>query len=336
MLPASLGRSILLRSPNWLGDIVMALPSVRAILAARDNGTPDTTVSVAAPAHLHPVWKLIDGIDLVLPTTKKIGRTAATLRPHRFTSALLYPNSWRAPLEALFAGIPKIYGFRGHGRGLLLTRAFTKEVPPACVQHQSLDYLDLFAQLGIPHDGTPAFPALRPVPPPASTPGPVLAICPGAEYGPAKRWPPASFATVARELRDSHGLHPVLLGSAGDAPACAETAALLGAPCLDLAGKTSLDQFISHLAHARLVLCNDSGSMHLCALLDTPAVAIFGSTEPRLTGPLGNSVRIVREHVPCSPCFLRSCPYGHFDCLHGVTPDRVLAEARALLDTPRR
>jgi heptosyltransferase-2 len=218
-------------------------------------------------------------------------------------------------------GIPQRIGYARGGRNALLTRPIP--VPPRnpVRLHQRYYYLDLVAALGAPADET--LPALRVEPAPANGPS-VLAVCPGAEYGPAKRWPVENFVAAARLLAEKYQLRPVLFGAANDA-AVAETFLAQWPGTENRVGKTSLGEFMAALAGAKLVLCNDSGAMHLASALGGPTVAIFGSTEPLMTGPLGPRTTVLRHHVPCSPCFLRECPID-FACMRRITPELV-AEA---------
>jgi heptosyltransferase-2 len=162
----------------------------------------------------------------------------------------------------------------------------------------------------------------------------LLGICAGAEYGPAKRWPLDNFAQVARALATRWPeIEWRLFGAPGEAAMGEELGAKLqGVKHRNLVGRTTLSQLIHDLKECRLLLTNDTGTMHLAAALGVPTVSIFGSTEPVLTGPLGSHHHIVRHHVPCSPCFRRECPFGHYQCLTGVTVERVEAEVmRALV-----
>jgi heptosyltransferase-2 len=159
--------------------------------------------------------------------------------------------------------------------------------------------------------------------------GLVLAICPGAEYGPAKRWPVENFVAVARHFMATRKAKILLLGATGDVPVAEEFVRQL--PEVDnRVGKTSLDEFMTALVTARLVLCNDSGAMHVASALGVPTLAVFGSTEPQLTGPMGGRSRVLRHHVPCSPCFLRECPID-FACMKSITPEAAILAADALL-----
>jgi lipopolysaccharide heptosyltransferase II len=156
----------------------------------------------------------------------------------------------------------------------------------------------------------------------AAQPG--MGLCPGAEYGPAKRWLAERFAATAAAL----GGHWVLFGTEKDKEAGAAIAAELGDQCTNLIGKTTLDELIAELRKCRLLLTNDTGTMHLATLLGVPVVAVFGSTEPSLTGPLGTKNRIVRHRVECSPCFLRECPLD-FRCMKAVSVEEVVAAVAA-------
>jgi heptosyltransferase-2 len=158
---------------------------------------------------------------------------------------------------------------------------------------------------------------------------PVLVLCPGAEYGPAKRWPDAHFAAVARHYR-AQGWQVWLLGSAKDAPVTASIAAQ--APgTVDLAGRTDLGAACDLIAAADLVVSNDSGLMHVAAAFGRPLVAVYGSSDPGFTPPLSDRARVLTLGLSCSPCFERECPLGHLKCLKDLAPAQVLAAADALL-----
>ena len=190
-----------------------------------------------------------------------------------------------------------------------MVRKPERKGPP---QHQAEDYLQIARSLGVEAEiGEIGLPA----PAPAAR---RIGLCPGAEYGPAKRWLPERFAEVVRAI----GGEWVLFGTQKDAEVGAEIATSLDNGCLNLIGKTTLKELIDELRKCRLLLTNDTGTMHLATLLGVPVVAIFGSTEPRLTGPLGQGNRIVRHQVECSPCFLRECPLD-FRCMKAVGVEEV-------------
>jgi heptosyltransferase-2 len=153
---------------------------------------------------------------------------------------------------------------------------------------------------------------------------PVAAFAPGAEYGPAKRWPARHFAQLARDLH-ARGESVWLFGSGKDAAVTAEINRLAGGSCVDLAGRTSLDEAIDLLSLAARVVSNDSGLMHVAAALDRPLAAIFGSSSPEFTPPLSARARVISLRLACSPCFARDCPLGHTNCLEKIEPADVLA-----------
>ena len=314
---------LVVRSPNWLGDAVMALPAVRNLKTMLVK----EPLTVAAPEKLAALWQACPFVDRVVALTqpKNLRGAADQLRTGKFGSALLLPNSLRSAAEAWLAGIPQRIGYLRSGRGLLLTKAVP--VPPRnpVRLHQSFYYLDLVAALGGPSEAS--LPELRREPAPAEARA-TVAICPGAEYGPAKRWPLENFLAAAKHFAEKHKAKIVLLGAAGDAPLADELARQMP-EAENRAGKTSLAEFMTALGSARLAFCNDSGAMHVASALGVPTVAIFGSTEPLLTGPLGPRTRVLRHHVPCSPCFLRECPLD-FACMKGITPEMAIAEAEKI------
>jgi len=158
-----------------------------------------------------------------------------------------------------------------------------------------------------------------------------IGLCPGAEYGPAKRWLPERFAEAVAKVSPQLSAQWILFGTKNDTAIGDQIAAAIGDRCVNRIGRTTLDQLVDELRQCRLLLTNDTGTMHLAALLGVPVVAIFGSTEPRLTGPLGNGHIILRHHVECSPCFLRKCPID-FRCMKAVTADEVADAVLSMLN----
>jgi lipopolysaccharide heptosyltransferase II len=318
---------ILVRAPNWLGDSVITVPAVRAIKAGR----PDAHITIAAPEKIASVWRLIPEIDEVLSFTPgSIFSTVGALRRQQpFDVAVLFPNSLRAGLEVWLAGIPRRIGFRGHRRSWLLNQVITEEPRRGPIEHQVYRYLRMVRDLG----GPEAAPEVRKVLPRVKANGAPakLGLCPGAEYGPAKRWLPERFAEVAMAIAETRPVQWVLFGTKADQERGAAIEAALGAHCVNRIGQTTIDQLATELAECALLLTNDTGTMHLATLIGVPVIAVFGSTEPRLTGPLGNARTILRHQVECSPCFLRECPID-FRCMKAVTVDEVAAAVSAQLD----
>lgn len=317
---------LVVRSSNWLGDAVMQTPAVRAIKAGR----PDLRLTVLCREKLAGYWRNIGEVDEVLPIGggDSIWAVARNLRAGKFDAALVLPNSIRSALEPFLAGIPRRVGRPGPSRRPLLNQRYQpKKQKPGPPRHQVHDHLDLARFIGAPTDRKRAlaFPA-RKAP---ERDRPVIGICPGAEYGPAKRWPAERFAKAAQLVGERLSVDWVLFGVAKDAEFAGVIASALAPRCDNLVGRTSLEELIGHLSRCHRLLTNDTGTMHLAAALGVPVVAIFGSTEQRLTGPMGDGHRVVRRHAHCSPCFLRECPMD-LRCLLDITPEEV---AEALLES---
>jgi heptosyltransferase-2 len=319
---------ILIRASNWLGDAVMSVPAVRAIKAGR----PDAHVTVVTPANLAPVWKLVPEVDEIVSLESKSLFHAVRLieRAPKFDVAVLFPNSLRVALEAWLSDIPRRVGYRGHFRAWLLNQIVPDRRKRGPLEHQSLRYLRLARELGA--DEGEMFNAQRAIVDQPSTINhqPLLGLCPGAEYGPAKRWLPDRFTEVASTIAAQQQIKWVLLGTAKDADVGAQIATALGENCLNRIGQTTVEQLIEELRACRLLLTNDTGTMHLAALLGVPTVAIFGSTEPALTGPIGKGHIVLRHHVECSPCFLRECPID-FRCMKAIGVEEVRDAVMSIL-----
>jgi heptosyltransferase-2 len=238
----------------------------------------------------------------------------------------LFPNSLRSALEVYLAGVPRRAGRRGHRRAWLLNQFLDeKKREDLSPRHQVFDYLQMAAAIGA-DVSTP----MEPLANPARVSARRIGICPGAEYGPAKRWLPERFAEVAQRVSAQRDCEWMLLGVKKDREIGAHIAAVLDGRCVDLIGKTTLGELIERLRECRLLLTNDTGTMHLAAHLGVPTVAIFGSTEPALTGPLGSNHRVIRHHVECSPCFLRECPID-VRCMKVVSVEEVTEAVLAAL-----
>jgi len=316
--------NILIRSPNWLGDAVMSAPAVRAIKAGR----PDARVTVLTKAKIADFWKTVPEIDEVVPIEpgESLFATARKISA-RFDVAFVFPNSIRTGLEVQFAGIPRRIGYRRPWRGRAIN-AIVRDPKPGPITHQVHHYLAMARYAGAEIPSTPS--TLAQAASFAPVQNPVLGLVPGAEYGAAKRWMPESFAAVARRVREQTGAQWRILGVDADRPIAELIANRLDGQCENLAGQTTLAQLIERLRECRLLLTNDTGTMHLAAHLGVPVLAIFGSTEERLTGPLGPASRVLRHHAVCSPCFLRECPLD-FRCMQSVTVEEVTtAVLRAL------
>ena len=317
---------ILIRSSNWLGDAVMSVPAVRAI----KHGRPDGHVTVAVPEKIAAMWKLIPEVDAIIPLPE--GSLVPVVRLLKqqspFDVAILFPNSLRVALETWLSGIPRRAGYRGHWRNWLVDQIVREPRKPRPPEHHSLRFLRIASQCGaeISKVEPPTLHQTSNLKPHTFK----LGLCPGAEYGPAKRWLPERFAEAAAKITAQSSVEWILFGTKKDVPLGQQIAAAIGDRCVNRIGQTTLDQLIDELSQCRLLLTNDTGTMHLAALLGVPVVAIFGSTEPLLTGPLGHRHLILRHHVECSPCFLRECPID-FRCMKAVTADEVATAVLSML-----
>ncbi len=317
---------ILVRSSNWLGDAAMSVPAIRAIKAGR----PDAHVTIAAPAKIAPLWKLVPEVDEILPLKRKslFAAARAIRQQPDFDVAILFPNSLRAALEVWLGGVPRRVGYRGHRRSWLLNQIVREARKPGPIEHQSNRYLRIAQECGAEMAAIEN--RKSKIENIARNEGTKIALCPGAEYGPAKRWLPERFAEAASSIAAQQKVQWILFGTANDVDVGKQIAGALGDNCINRIGQTTLDQLIDELRECRLLLTNDTGSMHLAALLDVPTVAVFGSTEPKLTGPLGDGHVILRHQVECSPCFLRHCPID-FRCMKAVTVPEVVDAVMSIL-----
>jgi heptosyltransferase-2 len=318
---------ILIRSGNWLGDAVMSVPAVQTI----KRGRPDAYVTMAAPETIAEMWKIVPEVDAVIALPQKSLFAAARIlrKAPAFDVAILFPNSLRTALEVFLAGIPRRVGFSGHSRRWLLNQR-PRQTKARGIVHQSYRYLELATTIGA--KVRPEFPPAKPVD--GQRVDLRFALCPGAEYGPAKRWLPERFTEVAREIAARLPVRWILFGIASDRAVGDQIASALGEKCVNRIGQTTLSELIAELRQCDLLLTNDTGTMHLGSWLRIPTVSIFGSTEPKRTGPLGAGHRILRHHVECSPCFLRQCPLD-FRCMREITAAEVTtAVLQVVLSTP--
>lgn len=333
---------VVLRAPNWLGDVVMAAPAFMAVRAA----WPEAHIAVAVPSPFVPMVEMIDGVDEGVPLGGKGVRgltaqraDAERLRKGGYDLAILFTNSFGSAWVVRQAGIAERWGYRRDLRGALLTRAIrpraTTRVSPhhadyyaALVHALGLPRPELAVRLSIPEDvRASAEVVLRE----AGWDGqaPLLGCAPGAAYGTAKQWPPSYVARAAAQWVQTRDGVVVLVGAGADRPAVDEVVrqaralmpSALSGRLIDLTSRTSLAQLAAVLARSTRVLANDSGAMHLAAAVGTPVVAVFGPTNEHATSPLGPHT-ILKTGVWCRPCLLRECPLDH-RCMTRVSPTAV-------------
>lgn len=330
---------ILIVGPSWVGDMVMA----QSLFILLKQLRPQAQIDVLAPAWSRPLLdrmpQVNDAIDmpvghgsLMLGVRRQI---AKGLRERQYSQAIVLPNSLKSALIPWLAKIPLRTGWKGESRYLLLNdlRVLDKIAYPLMVQR--FDALALPKGAEVPARAALPIPSLQAK---TETVAPlrerlgltasrnILALCPGAEFGPAKRWPEQHYAAVA-ERKIAEGWQVWLMGSVKDQPVAAAIRHSLSAKnqtfCHDLTGKTKLEDAIDLLAVSDAVVSNDSGLMHIAAALDRPVVVVYGSTSPQFTPPLNKRVAILSIPVDCGPCFKRECPLETLDCLQNLSPQQV-------------
>lgn len=298
--PAPAPARLLVCSVNWLGDAIMAMPALQAL----HEKWPKTEVSILTKPGLAPLWALHEVPNQVFTMPKGTFGLLGLAKPIKnmdFEVSYILPHSFRSALPPFLAKIPQRIGFPGHfPRDFMLTEVR----PPAGGAgriHQVFEYLDLF----FPGENRQNYPQPRLTVPEttltsmrdklSSLPKPWIAILPGAARGPAKQWPAENYAKTAALLVAQTGGSVITLGTASERAVCQQVAASAAPNGLNLAGSTTLPELAAVLALANVVLCNDSGGMHLAAALGTPLVAIFGITNPQQTGPIGQKIRILQQ-----------------------------------------
>lgn len=337
---------ILLVAPSWVGDAILSEP----LVALLREPYREPIVDVLAPPWCAPVYARMRGVGRVIESPLAHGRLdlalrrklGAELRSQRYTRAIVLPNSWKSALAPWLAGIPRRTGYRGEFRHGLLNdiRPLDAKALPRLV--------DRFAALAAsPGRLVPMPPAPVLVPDVANRnralrelrltgKTPVAALCPGAEFGPAKRWPPNHYADLAARFL-AQGLRVWLVGSPNDKLAAASVLQAAGEPgrhIRDLTGHTDLGTAVDLLSVASVVVSNDSGLMHAAAAVGVPVVALFGSSSPVYTPPLSPLAHVAKIDIACSPCFKRECPLGHFRCMRELSTEAVYNLARSAIPLP--
>lgn len=328
--------NILVVGPSWVGDTVIS----QVLLRLLHQRHPQARIDYLAPPWTLPLLARMPEIRTGIPNPFGHGaiefgarrQLGLSLREGGYDQAIVLPNSWKSALPVWFAGIAERTGFRGEARWGLLNDL--RNLDPLKLPRMA----DRFAALAMPAEA--ALPAMLPQPALQSGIGrqqdlltrlgidptrPAIAFCPGAEYGPAKRWPERHFARLARLLA-ARGYAIWLLGSEKDRRIAEKIRDEDPGTCINLCGKTDIAEAVDLLAAAKLVVTNDSGLMHVAAAVGRPVIAIYGSSSPQFTPPLSAAARVVTLQVECSPCFRRDCPLGHLKCLETLTPERILSE----------
>ena len=343
-------QGILIIAPNWIGDAVMTQP----LLAALKSQYPASTIDVLASTWVAPIYRACSEVNHVIEANfqhKQLQwglrkQLANDLRSRGYQACFILPNSLKSALIPWMANIPFRIGYRGELRFGLINIALnnpSKINRPPMVEH----YLALSQLLS--DEETLAAKTLTPKLNVSSSAKQsidkklsdanidsksVFIFCPGAEYGPTKRWPASHFAELANHLAQQlPNANIILLGSKSDHE-LAEAILQQSQDSVKIhnwCGNTSLDEAIALIGVAKAVVSNDSGLMHIAAALKTPQIAIFGSSDPAHTPPLSENAKVIWLNLPCSPCHKKECPLGHLKCLNDILPQQVLATLNTLL-----
>jgi heptosyltransferase II len=333
---------ILIIAPQWIGDAVMSLPLLNLIKQNFSN----SIIDVLCTPWVAPIYKANPDTTNVIKTnfqhrSLQLGlrlTTAQNIKAMNYTMAFVLPNSFKSALIPWLAGIPKRIGYRGELRFGLINNTLpnpSRQVRTPMAEHYA-QLLNTIQKLPIDLRNLPT-PRLeiseesaretnQQLAPIANHPFYVFA--PGAEYGPAKRWPSDHYAQLAQQILASEpNSHIVILGSQNDHVVGhqIQTHSNHANRIQNWCGQISLDQSIAVIAKSRCLISNDSGLMHIGAALSVPQVAIFGSSNPKHTPPLSKKAQVVWLGLSCSPCYERNCPLGHLNCLNEIKPERIYA-----------
>ena len=331
-------KKILIIAPSWVGDMVMA----QSLMMALKQQNADTEIHVLAPSWTKALTSRMPEVSQAIHSPFKHGelglmnrvRLGRKLKSYSYDEAYVLPNSFKSALVPFFAKVPKRIGWRGEFRFGILNqiRFLNKADYPLMVQR--------FSALAYPPNSPLGKKIYQPklqvsvnqvsltleqfnLNQETLTKQKIIAICPGAEFGPSKRWPVEHFTQCINLLVDL-GWHIWLFGSEKDKTISEYILKNSTVTCVDFIGKTSLDQAIDLLSVVNAVVTNDSGLMHIACALSKPVVAIYGSTSTEFTPPLGETVKVVERPLPCRPCFKRICPLGHHKCMKEIKPEEVI------------
>lgn len=336
-----MSKNVLIIAPSWIGDAIMSQP----LLALLKLKHPEIKIDVFAPAWVLPVYARMNEVSGLIDNPFLHGKlelakrfsVARALAKNKYDEVYILPNSIKSALIPFWARIPKRVGFTGESRYFLLNHrvkldktklpqmaqrfAFLAEVSENKNAELKLPLPDLALNSSAEQQQN-ARQTLQ-----LNKPQKRAIFCPGAEFGAAKRWPAAHFASLAN-LLEKEGFSVCLLGSNKDFALGEQIASASNA--LNLCGKTSLLNAIDLIAEAQIVVCNDSGLMHVAAALHRPLIALYGSSSPDFTPPLSVHAKIMALDLPCRPCFQRECPLKHLNCLQNISPASVLAKIETM------
>jgi heptosyltransferase-2 len=330
---------ILVIGPSWVGDMVMA----QSLFMALKNNHPQCQIDVLAPAWSLPLLERMPEVTqgIVMPLIhgqlglRKRFQLGKNLRASQYTHAIVLPNSWKSALIPYFAKIPLRTGYRGEIRWGLLNDVRLLDKKKLSMTVQRFVSLGLASNAQQPPDFlSPAFKIEEKNKQSVTQKfkitktAKIMALCPGAEYGPAKQWPAEHYAEVAKQkIADNWSVW--IFGSDKDTAFSSQINQMTSNECVDFSSKTTLAEAIDLMAQVDVVVTNDSGLMHVGAALDKKVIALYGSSDPGCTPPLNDNAKVIDLSLDCSPCFKRECPLGHTRCLTDILPHQVLTHIEA-------
>lgn len=342
MLNLKMAENILIRGVNWIGDAVMTMPAIRALRKA----CPESKISLLVKPSVLPIFERDLNIDEIMSYEERFSgifgklRLAMKLRKEHFSKAILFQNAIDAALITFLAGIPERIGYNRDGRGFLLTRPIPFNDDDRKLHH--IDYYinllkaaDIKADYSNPWIYLSIDERLSARDKLSSLKRPILGINPGATYGSSKRWFPERFAQVANWFIKETGGSVVIFSGRSEVDIAEEIDKHINRNKIFLAGMTSLRELISLISECDVFVTNDSGPMHIAYAVGTPVVAIFGSTDPDLTGPVGDNNIVVKTDIVCSPCFERTCKDNDMRCMYTVTSEEVYFGVKELLSVKK-
>ncbi len=343
--------NILVRGVNWIGDAVMTMPALRALKLAN----PGAKLTLLVKPWVSPLFEKDPNVDEIMHYSEDHGgiagrlRLAREIRKRGFCEAVLFQNAIDAALLAFLGGIPERIGYSRDGRRFLLTKAVPVDRGLKDVHHIEY-YLNLVSSAGFKAEKSLPWiflsleERLQARERMKALKRPVIAMNPGATYGSSKRWHPERFAEVGWRVINELGGSVIVLGGTSEVSIAEEIVRLLSRAAalpgqdnriLMLAGKTGLRELAAVISESDVLVTNDSGPMHMGYAVGTPVAAIFGSTSPESTGPVGRGDIVIREPLECSPCFERECKKNNLKCMDLVTPDDVFGAVAKLVKTRR-
>jgi len=342
-------KKILVRAPNWIGDAVMTLPGLESLGEFYQDKYNDkyerVELTVLAKPWVVPVYEnnaaVNDVIEFESEHATLLGKLKLIklLKARKFDEAVLFQNAIEAAILTRLAGIPERIGYARDGRSFLLTKKiqFKGDIVD---KHQVYYYQKIVEDMGgakkdalmprITLKESELIWAKKFLEDTVTPDSPFIGIAPGASYGPAKKWPLENFTALLNKFVEEKNAVPVILGGPGDKEDAGKISDGLSVRHMNLTDRLTLRQSMAVMSLLNVFITNDSGPMHIASAMGVSTVALFGSTSPTHTGPLNVNTKVIKDEIECSPCFERTCPYGHYDCFKGLTVDRIYDEADKL------